>query len=380
MTSRSDSPTLVKLVFGDLSANIDFNMDGGLEALTAEAEAQFGLHPDSFNLFDDFGKVEDIIALSRALDMATTDPCVLEVREASQWKKIREMEAKIDLLVARCPVVDDALTNIEERSAKRFEKLALAMQGLEERSSTRCRLAASILEELEAKVSSMAPLLKCVVLQDMELKAKLDALDASLVSEEMFSKVNNGIVPMLQTMALQQMELKEKLDCVNAGSPKCHSCEQLVHTLDSTCKELSECSVKVEEVEEVTKNLQKDMDLSSDSLQEARVQLQALQAEVQHLTEQPHGENILSAMRQDLGKSPKNIRNGLGGFGADDTQWIEGDFSSGISYSKKSHMGLGSNNMNVGGAGAVPFARLVAPRQYDRMQASRSLPYLPPMK
>merc|ERR1712232_318120 len=103
-------------------------------ALTAQVAAELGLQPESFGLFDDFGKVTDSLTLQRAVDMATLSPCTLQVKEAPEWQKIRQMETKLNMLVARCPVVDSALLNIEERSAKRFEKLAQAMQGVEQRA------------------------------------------------------------------------------------------------------------------------------------------------------------------------------------------------------------------------------------------------------
>jgi len=238
---------------------------------------------------------------------------------------------------------------------------------VEQRSISRDRLVQQSLEDLDKKVTnSIAPLLKCVTLQEMELKAKLDTLSASMTSQETESKINCSIAPMLQSMALQQMDLKEKLDSFEA-SPACHSCEKL--------------AVKVDEVEEITKDLQKEMDLSSNNLQKTSQQLKALQAEVHHIAETPtkggDASIIMSAMRQDLMMSPKTGRNSLGGSRGDD--WNEGssnDIFSPIVYSKKAAL---SNNMNLGGAGAMPFARSSAPRQLDRLQSSRSLPHLPPM-
>lgn len=381
--------TMINLTFGNASVQVLSTPEGGLEALAAEVEAKFGLHPESFSIFDDFGKVEDSMALQRALDMAGDNPCILEVCEAPQWKKIREMDTKIKMLVARCPVVDRILMDIEEQSTKRFGKLASALQAVDERARLRGELVGAelreSLEELDAKVSnSIAPLLQCVALQEMDLKAKLDSLDASLFSEELDKKVTSGIAPMLQSMALQQMDLKVKLDSLQESPSRC-TCEQLADSLEDTRKEVSNLqayATKVEEVKEVTKDLQKELGVRSNSLQEAHEQLKALQVEVQNLTEQPTAGagwgQILSAARQDLGKSPPMFaKNGLGGAGChgeDFSQWIEGstaDMFSPIAYSKKS--------MNYGGA-AVPFARFAAPRQLNQMQGSRSLPHLPPVR
>jgi len=367
---------MISLTFEDTRVEVALDAEGGLEALAAEVQAKLGLHPDSFSIFDEFGKVEDSIALQRALDMAGDSSCELQVRESPQWKTIREMETKISMLVARCPVVDRVLMDIEERSAKRFEKLASAVQSVDVRATLRSNIAGTelraSLEELDNKVSkSIAPLLQSVALQEMDLKATLDSLAASLFAKEMDAKINSGIAPMLQSMALQQMDLKEKLDSLQE-SPSCRKCEGLVDSLRDTRKE----------VDEVTT----DMGVFNGSLAEAHTQLKALQAEVNNLSEQPTAGgdmwgNILSAARQDTGKSPKQSKNNLCGAGYEEgySQWIEGSaadlFSSPIAYSKKSY----SNNMNNVGS-AVPFARVIAPRQLDRMSGSRSLPQLPPVR
>lgn len=364
---------LIHLTFGNTRVEVSAEaLPADFEALGAEVEAKFGLHPGSFSIFDDVGKVDDVVALQRAMDMAVDGSCVLEVREAPEWQKIREMETKINMLVSRCPMVDNALMSIEERSAKRFVKLASAVQAVDEQAVLRAELTRAELrqefEDLDKKVSrSIAPLLQCVTLEQMELKAKLDSLDASLLSQEMSIKVNCGIAPMLQSMAIQQMDLKAQLDSLQFA----HDTKEVSH--------LMAYAVKVEEVEEVTKDLQKEMGVRS-------VQLKALQDEVRNLGEQPiTGDGwgrILSAAQQDLGKPPKNLKNGLGGGGCDGdsyAQWLEGssiDMSSPMLYSKKSAY----NSSNIGGAAAVPFARFVAPRQLNHMQASRSLPHLPPVK
>jgi len=363
MAAGPDSTTVAKLVFGENGLEVPVDMGGGLEALTAEVEAKLGLHPGSFSIFDEFGKVDDSAALQRALDMA----CVLEVREAPEWQKIREMDAKINMLVARCPVVDSVLTCIEERSAKRFEKVVSALQGVEERATLRAELAAAELrqglEELDMKVDkSIAPLLKCVALQEMELKEKLDSLNASMLSQELDAKVNSGIAPLLQSVALQQMDLKDKLES----------------DLADLQADADKADLQQVHIWEVTKDLDARVDAGSDRLNETCEQLKALQAEVNNLTE---GGDIMSAVRQDLGKSPKCARNGAGE-GEAYNQWIEGsgaDGFSGIAYSKK-QTGMTYNSLNIGGAGAVPFARFIAPRQIDRLQGSRSLPHLARVK
>merc|ERR1712054_563657 len=133
-------------------------------------------------------------------------------------------------------------------------------QAIDEKDQLRAELHSAqcqqLLKELDVKVSrSIAPLLQCVTLEQMELKAKLTALEASLPFEEI-NKVNCVVVPMLQSMALQQMDLKKQLDSLQLGSVDCRSCEKMADFLENTRKELSSMqaySVKVEELEALAK-------------------------------------------------------------------------------------------------------------------------------
>jgi len=363
------STALVQLSLGDARVEVSAGDCEDFEALNAKVGVKFSLHPGSFSIFGGFGKVDGAEALQRAIDMAGGGLCILEVREAPEWQKIREMEARINVLVARCPMVDSALMSVEERSSRRFEKLAAAVQAVDEQAMLRAELARAEvrhgLETMDAKVSrSIAPLLQCVALEQMELKGKLDSLGSSLLFEETNAKINCGIAPMLQAMALQQMELKSQLDSLQLCSPY----EQPVDSLRE----------KVDEMGDAMKDLTREMGVKSQ-------QMKALQDELRNFGQQTTlgGRGYaLSAAQQDLGKPPKTIKNDLGGPGYDGdsyAQWLEGspmDLSSPFTFSKKSL----NNSLNIGGAAAVPFARFVAPRHLDRLQASRSLPHLPPVK
>jgi len=369
MATGLDSTISVMLVFGDTRLEVSFDPNGGLEALGAEVETQLELHPESFSIADSFGKVDDSVALQRALDMTTGETlCVLEVHETRQGQKMREMEAKINMLVARCPVVDSVLMSLEERSSVRFDKLASALQGVEERAALKSELALAKLEELDSKVNkSIAPLLQSVALQEMELKANLDSMQEWMLARTQMDKMNslagmkqklesleesarvwtsmqdvemqisgverqmkNGMAPMLQSMALSQMDMKVQLDGLHLGAEK---------------------------------DQQTETSMNSGSIQELSEQLKAVQAEMKSLSAT---RPAMTALAQDLlGNSSKQLRNDLGG-----DEWNDNQFSS-FAYSKKSHFGMNA---------AVPFARLAAPRQLDRMQGSCSLPYLPSVK
>lgn len=349
---------MVNITFG--SSRLEASHES-YEALVADIEEKLDLHPGSFSIHDDFGKVDDSLALQRILDSAVDGQSDLKVVEAPEWKKLREMEAKIELLVARCPVVDNAIADAEERSLKRYNTLAASIEAVEEKSALRGELSRAemrlTLEDLDAKVSgSIAPLLQSVALQQMDLRVQLDSMQASLVSEDISLKINNGIAPMLQSMALQQMNLKDQIESIENFS--CISCEEL--------------NAKVDGVDDVTKDLQKEMQMGQS-------QIKALQEGLQSLNEKPApAVRGMSAMEQDLNTPSKSTKALFSSPGCDAeaySSWLDGaslDMSP-MAYSKKAaHTSLNSS--------AVPFARFMAPRQLDRLNGSRSLPHLPPVK
>merc|ERR1719440_20458 len=182
---------------------------------------------------------------------------------------------------------------------------------------------------------------------------------------------------MLQSMALHQMELEQKFDGLQDAPVVGDGLAVIAQSFDT--------AQKVHEVEAFMRILQKETTARDIDLQEACVQIKALQQNVNNITKQSANEGdawILTAAHQDLCRSPMPGKNGLGNNADSNIQWNEGssDFLSPVAYSKKSYTGPLYNSSNAGGAGGVPFARYVVPRQLDRMQGSRSLPHLPPVK
>jgi hypothetical protein len=379
MTDGSTLAGVVELAFGETRLRVSLQSEFSFEALVAEIENNFGLAPDSFAIFDDFGKVVDSTALWRAFDMAVDGTCVLQVREEPIWRKVREMEEKIQLLSARCPVADSIMMRIEERSANRFAKLRSALQ------------------DIDAKVNhSIAPLLQSMALQQMDTKAQLEcATNTFQPCKEMDAKVGS-IAALLQSVALQQIDLKTQLDSLN-GNPNGEVADQM----DELRKEFAEYKscheAKAGEVEKHTMELQQEVTSHSRDVQEVHEKLQELQTKIRNFVAEPlaDGESrvsSMSAMQQDLGKSPKSpmmspmmspkspksIIGVEGRDGESPFHWMEGpssDYFVNTAYSgKRLHMGT---SFKVGGTAAVPFART---RHHDRVYGSRSLPLLPPVK
>jgi hypothetical protein len=341
--------------------------DVTLEALAAEVQEKLGLHPESFSIFDGFGKVANSTALKRALSTATNGVCSLEVHETAAWQKMREMDAKIQMLIARCPVADSIMMSIEERSATRFAKLRSALEGL------------------DTKVScSIAPLMQSMALQQMDAKEQHGSLDASQSIQEIDARINGSIAPLMQSMALQQIEMKATLDSIHLDTLNANADQQITNNLIDTQKELAALRAsydeKVQEIDRNTKCVQQEMKTQEEDIQDVYARLKAVQMNVHCLAEQSDRDGELetpcsSAMQQDLGICRKTSWSGY----AVDFSWPEGSGVSQIPatpYSKKSTY----KSSQSGGGSAVSFARFNAPRQLDRAHGSRSLPLLSPVK
>lgn len=86
--------TSVELTLG--VEKVQVSCEANLEDLTREAESQFDLHPGSFDLCDEYGVINSS-TLQRALQVGS---CVLRVRERPEWRRMREMQAQIEWLLA----------------------------------------------------------------------------------------------------------------------------------------------------------------------------------------------------------------------------------------------------------------------------------------
>lgn len=80
---------------------VDVSGDVGLEQLVARAAGAFGLQEDSFDLFDDCGKVGTSAALKRSLRLAGGYTLILEVTQRPGSLQMAEVEARLGRLEAR---------------------------------------------------------------------------------------------------------------------------------------------------------------------------------------------------------------------------------------------------------------------------------------
>jgi len=164
---------------------------GALRILAREAEAKFGMYPQSFNLFDPRGQVDSVEALRTALQTAGDGICEFEVRERPdfRWNKLRSMDAQIAALHKQGPEIEVAMRNMEERI---MERVTASLSSMRDE-----------LRHTDEKVcQGLAPLVQSVALEQIDLKARLD----------------KGIAPMVQTLAMEQIDAKAKLKAINVDA------------------------------------------------------------------------------------------------------------------------------------------------------------------
>merc|ERR1719386_203302 len=112
---------------------------------------------------------------------------VLQVRERPEWKKMREMDAKIEMLIQRCPVEDKVMqatiSSFREMDAKvemliqRCPVEDKVLEAINDRVSAKAK---DVMSELDEKMKSVAPLLQHMAQEQINMKVKLDRLSTSV--------------------------------------------------------------------------------------------------------------------------------------------------------------------------------------------------------
>mmetsp|Transcript_102586 Transcript_102586/g.285707 ORF Transcript_102586/g.285707 Transcript_102586/m.285707 type:complete len:303 (+) Transcript_102586:96-1004(+) len=169
--------------------------------LQEKAEAEFDLHPNSYDFFDVCGKVE-LSALQRVVRMAGDGPCQLELRERPEWKKLRELEARIEDVASR----QTAASSTSQPTTETAEAGVVTQV-----ESALSHLLAG-LADVETKVNcSLAPLVQSMALSQIDIKAKLGSIDEIVLASRLDS-LQEQIASLRAAPAAQQDIPACKLD------------------------------------------------------------------------------------------------------------------------------------------------------------------------
>lgn len=158
---------------------------GGFEELQRVAQASFGVEPGTYAFYDVCGKLEGNAALQRALHSAAGATQVqVRIQELPEWKKIRELEARIEAVAAQqkhpssaganpvSSAVDDAIKLSEAQVLQRVEA-AFAMLG-------------DRLQHAEVKIDgALGTFVQTLAFSHIDMKAKLDSIDMAALSSRL---------------------------------------------------------------------------------------------------------------------------------------------------------------------------------------------------
>lgn len=92
------------------------------DAICIEAEEKMDLHPNTYDFYDIYGKVECLEDLQRAVMMAEEGECILEMREYRHYTQIKELQAENISQNARIGRLENALKAAEDRQDANLEE------------------------------------------------------------------------------------------------------------------------------------------------------------------------------------------------------------------------------------------------------------------
>lgn len=344
------------------------NRRGGLRALQREAELAWGLHPNSYTMFDALGKVDSQEALQRTLQGSNDGgPCVLDVREHFEWKAFRMSMATFESkIIAK---VDNALTQLRED----IGQMGTAVNG------------------------TVAPMLRCMSLEMVEMRTRIEQAEMVLCQSiyPMMQELANeqidlrarcaglcdSIAPLVKCVALEQLELRDLV--ANNGSRNNHLNNHVTtahgdvdEDVDNLQEKLgNDVSHRISHLEQADEFLFHEFQELQQSAKAAQLDLREVRQEVKGLINS-HAGTICKQVKAD-----PDARFGL-----------KEPLPNGIPFSGKLAAGTlhGGGQSKKGSAawrcsssemlGVAPsFARGPPIRPLERMACSRSTPHLPPL-
>eukprot|EP00933_Yihiella_yeosuensis_P048979 TRINITY_DN4549_c0_g1_i1.p1 TRINITY_DN4549_c0_g1~~TRINITY_DN4549_c0_g1_i1.p1 ORF type:complete len:579 (-),score=139.96 TRINITY_DN4549_c0_g1_i1:115-1851(-) len=173
-----------------------------LELIEQEALDKLNLHIGSYDFYDQFGRIEVGEDLQRAMSMAGTGECEIEVREHKHYIRIRQQNERHDALV------------------KKVENLEAMMQAMDDTTDTKIRVCRTELTSLISKV------------EHKMLDEVIPGIEGLVADKNAMQKDIRGVVEKLNAFNLEELTdlgkaAKEMRDEVRAATRR-------VNELDTT--------------------------------------------------------------------------------------------------------------------------------------------------
>jgi|EP00927_Polykrikos_kofoidii_P080170 hypothetical protein len=338
--------------------------DVDIDSLKQVAEAKFSLQPQTYDFYDEHGKVETSAALKRSLLMSdTSEVFAIEARERPEWANMRKMQ---DMIAALAEQVETGFSDMWA-SINRTD------------SQVRCNL---------------APFVQNLAMSQIDMRSELLGVAARA------DKADQVLAPLMQSVAMEQIDTRAKLELLSPlAEIDIDSVISEIEKVGEDVKRLREfdwhaqASFKglQDEVRHATSelglDLRKEIQCMRDDEKVGQKALKALQADVRRLEQvtprEPSKIEVAgwtvpttSAMAEDTSLRPDF---------ASSRGTASGRSSSGhFSYSKKAPpFGAKDAVFAPTATGtSAPFARSCAtPLRFgrERLPGCRSLPQLPPV-
>ncbi|CAE7257615.1 unnamed protein product [Symbiodinium natans] len=209
------APVPLFLAYGD--RHVEVLSTAGYDGIRRQAEEVLSLHPEAYDLCDAHGKVEEE-TFERAVACAKGF-CVLQLREKPEWKKIRELETR--------------LNKLEQVPAKP------EMEEAETRTWLRIETMEKMIQDLAKKTQADA------------LDARVEALEKEMTEQSITNSALNG--HMECGIATAQRELKSLRQHMSDQLKSLD--ERLLEATHQGCGPLSPLSPLVEKLERVETEL-----------------------------------------------------------------------------------------------------------------------------
>jgi len=263
-------------------------------------------------------------------------PC--EMSPAQQTRIIREMDDQLKALLTREALRDEVIRNMEERLLGRVD---------------------FALQQVDCKVNStVAPMVQCLALEQMDLKKKVDSLNIEALNAQI-----DGVVQMVEALP----------EFANQAAAPAQLAISDVEGLNEELEDLRrEYLGKLKLKGEADKDLRADLGEVQETAKLAQEDVERLKADVRRL-EQQRGEMSVFTFGPEQPRFKYNLADPDARFGWPDMAGA--DSLPGINFSKKMLHGA-----KIGGSAAASFARCSVPLTLERSTGCRSLPHLPPVR
>jgi hypothetical protein len=264
------------------------------DSVAYEAEEKLGIHPGSYDFYDQYGKVEVGEDLQRAMKLCHDEECVLEVREHKHFQRIRELTSENGEMKGRLNKIESLLAQAERDVDYKIE---VAKDELRKDMSKTER---KISDEIQPAISGLLEFKMTQTRVMDKIQQKLAGIDLNELRE---------ISSLARTVKEEVKNCLLRVDRVETDFNKQKA--QVQKDVENALKELKDLHRyihgKIDMLIETDGDLRRDVQLTTERLAVANDDHRLLQEEVKRLSNQCAGaleeseelRDLLGTVRED---------------------------------------------------------------------------------